>query len=287
MNLRHILFPFDFSPRAHQIVRYVASLASRTNARVTLLSVLPPTFDGVPADMGNDLRVGDDAAGWVANLQTRLDRQLTAEFAPVHVARVAVGGDPALQIVAYAERERVDLVMMPTHGLGVFRTMLIGSVTAKVLHDARCPVWTAAHAETQVARPDVRTVLCAVDGGTGTESLLRWAGDFAALMSARLFVLHVVAPVTDWPELPSERRMQEQVRCEAQRELVALMRRARVDAPLRVLVGPISDTVAMQADIEHADVAVLGRGSVTEPFGRLRTHAFGIVQRAPCPVISV
>jgi len=37
--------------------------------------------------------------------------------------------------------------MMPTHGLGGFRRFLLGSVTAKVLHDADCPVWTGVHLE--------------------------------------------------------------------------------------------------------------------------------------------
>jgi hypothetical protein len=44
-----------------------------------------------------------------------------------------------------------DLIMMPTYGMGSFRRHLIGSVTAKVLHDVACPVWTAAHVETQRA----------------------------------------------------------------------------------------------------------------------------------------
>ena len=37
--------------------------------------------------------------------------------------------------------------MMPTHGYGKFRSLLLGSVTAKALHDAKCAVWTAAHSE--------------------------------------------------------------------------------------------------------------------------------------------
>ena len=32
---------------------------------------------------------------------------------------------------------------------------------------------------------------------------------------------------------------------------------------------------------------VLGRGSLQAPLGRLRTHAYGIIQRSPCPVLSV
>ncbi len=36
---------------------------------------------------------------------------------------------------------------MPTHGYGPFRRFILGSVTAKVLHDADCPVWTGVHLE--------------------------------------------------------------------------------------------------------------------------------------------
>jgi nucleotide-binding universal stress UspA family protein len=47
-----------------------------------------------------------------------------------------------------ARESAFDLIMMPTRGRGRFRAALLGSVTAKVLHDSACAVWTAAHAET-------------------------------------------------------------------------------------------------------------------------------------------
>jgi len=58
-------------------------------------------------------------------------------------------------------------------------------------------------------------------------------------------------------------------------------------APLSMPVGQIVRMVVEEAVRERADLLILGRGSVAEPFGRLRTHAFGIIQRSPCPVISV
>ena len=56
-------------------------------------------------------------------------------------------GDASEVITKYAAEHGTDLIMMPTHGYGVFRGLLLGSVTAKVLHDAVCPVWTAVHVE--------------------------------------------------------------------------------------------------------------------------------------------
>ena len=54
--------------------------------------------------------------------------------------------------------------MMPTHGYGIFRSLLLGSVTAKVLHDAACPVWTGVHVEeTPPASAAFENIMCAVD----------------------------------------------------------------------------------------------------------------------------
>jgi nucleotide-binding universal stress UspA family protein len=181
----------------------------------------------------------------------------------------------------------VDLIMMPTHGLGLFRTFLTGSVTAKVLHDARCPVWTAAHAERQHSAELPRTVLCALDGSAGTPALLEWAKAFCDEIKGQLKLLHVVDRVTDWPSSDRERELQEHVRREAQLRIDEMRQTAGVSAPLRVTVGGIVDTIAEDAREEEADVVIIGRGAAAAPLGRIRGHAFGVVQQSPCPVISV
>jgi hypothetical protein len=77
-------------------------------------------------------------------------------------------GDPASIITEYAARNRVDLIMMPTHGYGTFRSLLLGSVTAKVLHDAECPVWTGVHTADTVISGQVQLAHLAVEtGGEG------------------------------------------------------------------------------------------------------------------------
>ena len=117
--------------------------------------------------------------------------------------------------------------------------------------------------------------------------MLHWAAGFAADCGAALTLLHVVAPITDIPALESERVRQDHYREFEQRRVAAIQRDAAVDAPLRVAVGEIAPTVAEQARQENADLVIIGRRSLAEPFGRLRTHAFGVIQRSPCPVLSV
>jgi nucleotide-binding universal stress UspA family protein len=73
----------------------------------------------------------------------------------------------------------------------------------------------------------------------------------------------------------------------AQAKIASLQAAASVRAPLQVAVGDIVATVTDHARDEDADLIVIGRGSLQAPLGRLRTHAYGIIQRSPCPVLSV
>jgi nucleotide-binding universal stress UspA family protein len=287
ISIRRVLFPYDFSPQCRNVVPFVRALAAKTGARVTLLSVVPPSF-AVPVLAGAvAIPATDDPAATGRALRMRLEQEVSGTFDPIPTVCATADGDPALQIAKYAAEYEVDLVMMPTHGVGLFRAMVIGSATSRVLHDAACPVWTAAHADEQRADPNPRTVLCATDSGPAAVALVRWAAAFAAAVGADLKIVHVVPPITDWPSLPSEERLQQRVRSAAEEAVHAMLRSAGVEAPLHVPVLSIVQGVIEEAHEQRADVVIVGRGSVAEPFGRLRTHAFGIIQRSPCPVISV
>jgi nucleotide-binding universal stress UspA family protein len=283
--INHILFPFDFSKQGLLAVPFVSAVASRFKARITLISIVPPIWD-VPS-AGMPAIVGVDVEAMQHNLEARLNTALTKEFAGVPVQCVTSSGDPALKMTEFAHNNAVDLIMIPTHGCGLFRSLLIGSVTAKVLHDANCPVWTATHAEEQRSPHVPKTILCAVDGTPKTPALLQWAAEFSRQMGATLKLLHVVPPITDWASLPGERELQEEVREEARAKIDELKRSVGMELPVRVTVGPIVDTVAEEAREEQADLILIGRGSLQASMGRLRTHAYGIIQKAPCPVLSV
>jgi len=262
---------------------FVRALAQRFNARVTLFSTGSPAWT-LPADIGPPGNNGTAQAA--PQLQLELEQALPTELTGIPVDRVADAGDPAYRIVEFAHTHGVDLIMMPTHGVGLFRRLLLGSVAAKVLHDARCPVWTATHAEEEHGKPHPRSVLCAVDDGAGSADLMQWAEAFSARIGARLSLLHVVEPITDWPSLEHERARQDQFRLEARAKMESIQSTAGVVAPLRVAVGDIVTAVAEDAWQEDADLVVVGRGHESEPHGRWRSHAYGISRRSPCPVLS-
>src|SRR5271166_2751975 len=249
-TIKHILLPLDFSAASLAAIPYVRALASQFHAKVTLLSIVPPTWVSPPGLIVSP--AGSDPEVLQNTLQAHLDKQ-PMEGLESPPARLTAVGDPAIKIAEFTRDNAVDLVMIPTHGHSVFRRMLLGSVTSKVLHDVHCPVWTAAHAEKQHAQDLPRKILCALDGSENSEALARWAADFSQQVGATLQLLHVVRPVSDWLSLESEQALQEELRTEARNRIEAIVKSAKLDLPVRIAVGEIVTTITEDARQEGAD----------------------------------
>lgn len=176
--IKQILFPVDFSERSRAAAPFVAAFAKRFGAQVTLMSIAPPLWYAAMGDVGTPIYV--DPEELRTDLKTRLDNLVLKEFSGLPVERIAEIGEPGEEITRYAHTQGVDLIMMPTHGYGPFRSLLLGSVTAKVLHDSQCPVWTGAHMEKMPESEhfEAHNVLCAIDGTPKSTPLMSWASEF-------------------------------------------------------------------------------------------------------------
>ena len=122
--INKILFPVDFSPQCDYAAPLVRSFADATGARITLFHALDAAHYVFAA--------GEFAAyGWNEFFQTRkemtakqLDEYHPGLFAKPGTERVLQEGEAGRHIVAYANENNVDLIMMPSHGLGPFRRSL-------------------------------------------------------------------------------------------------------------------------------------------------------------------
>jgi nucleotide-binding universal stress UspA family protein len=282
-RIEHILFPYDFSRPCALVAPQVRAVACRFGAKVTLFTVYPTSWDNHSPEMPT-LKGLDTPE---EELKALLAPVAASMFAGIPVEIRTAMGEAAFKIVQFAHDHHVDLIMMPTHGFGTFRSLLIGSVTAKVLHESKCPVWTAAHAQDQASSDLPLNILCAIDRTKETAPVMKWAGEYSQKMGGTLRLLHVVEPISDCLSLPSERRLQEEIRSEASTQVEALRRKAGVDATFSVAVGKLTETVTEEARREQANLVVIGRGSLNSTLGALHTHAYGIIQGSPCPVLSV
>jgi len=274
----HILFPVDFSTRSRATLPFVAAWARRFNARVTLLHTIHIPISAYGGADGYPLIV--DVPGMEAAAAKRLDQ---VELAGA--TRVVKMGDPAYEIVQYAGKNDVDLIMMATHGYGTFRSLLLGSVTAKVLHDAHCPVWTSAHSEDPVVHADVKNVLCAIDGPSSPQ-LIRCASELATAFGAGLRLVHAVPVDETWPEKYLEGDFSAALVEKGREEAAGYQKDAGTSLEAAIEGGNVSRVVREAALAHQADLLMIGSGKVHKPLARLRSNTYAIIRDSPCPVVS-
>jgi len=287
MNFKRILFPVDFSAQSTAIVPFVRAMAKCFASEIVVLHVVAipdswPTSAGGEAQSLNVDQLHSEATA-------TLDRFVVQEFAGARVSPRVTKGDVARQIVAYAHEQQIDLIMIPTHGYGPFRALLLGSVTAKVLHDVHCPVWTGVHAEQMTSHsPDRwKRVICAVETDERGKSVLRWAWQFAQQQNLELQLVHAVAGAEGMWTAESDPSMYRFLFDTAGERIAKLQSEVGTDLEIRLMAGSVSSAVRETALACDADVIVIGRGAVQSSFGRLNNACYSIIRSAPCPVISI
>jgi nucleotide-binding universal stress UspA family protein len=144
-KLESVLVAMDGSEDSFQAVRFLKSLDLPRQTKVRLLSVVEP------------LRYPTTAPGAVRGQLIRMLKELEAERRGeldkvleraaaglddklTRVTRSTPAGNPADAILATADDYDTDLVVVGARGVGGMARLLLGSVSEKVLHHARCPV---------------------------------------------------------------------------------------------------------------------------------------------------
>ena len=140
----------DGSELAEQVLPHVAEIIQGRDSEVYLLSVAPtivPTVatavDIYPIYTTADFLTVEAAER--ERIELELNEYLemvTQRLQPVasHVSKVVRFGQPAEEILGYAEKVTADLIAMCTHGRSGLSRWVYGSVADKVLRGARCPV---------------------------------------------------------------------------------------------------------------------------------------------------
>jgi nucleotide-binding universal stress UspA family protein len=287
LTISRILVPVDFSDRCLGMMPYVKVFSERYDAEVILLHVVDPIYT-IPAT-GISPPVTMPEPQWLLDQRSaQLETFGSAALTKLPVRRFIYEGDPESQIAATAQSEQVGLVIMPTHGRGVFRRFLIGSVTAKVLHDVHCPVLTGAHIQDNANgnATGISNVVCAIDPSRQSEEILTAALSLAEVFNAKLRIVHV-APRSD-PTLRahSSSGLRDQLKEIVKTQMARMRPVSAVDNPeISIEEGEVAHGVAHFAKSSGADLVVVGRGSGEAE--RLRTNTYSIIRQSPCPVLSI
>jgi nucleotide-binding universal stress UspA family protein len=141
MRLNHILCAVDLSDHSKTIAEYTKALARLTGAKITAIYAAPTltqyTGFHVPPNT-IDSFVGEIVSG----AEQSMTDFVAENFADIDAKGVIVVGYAAEEILALAEKENADMIIMGTHGRRGLDRILFGSVAEKVVKCSNCPVLT-------------------------------------------------------------------------------------------------------------------------------------------------
>jgi nucleotide-binding universal stress UspA family protein len=194
-TLRRILVGLDGSPLAETIVEAVCTLSERLRADVVLLHVVdvPEMVRAIEPGPRLDEIVAQESA----RARAYLDGVAATIRRPGLAVHVAVSaGSAANEIVRFAERERIDLVALATHGRAGIGRWIHGSVADAVLHDARVPLLLLRPTtEGERITPAVSRLVVPLDGSSLAEDALPVAEELARALAVPIVIVRIIEPL--------------------------------------------------------------------------------------------
>jgi universal stress protein A len=138
---KKIVCPVDFSEFTDEIIEYAVSIAKEYDAELHLLHVIPNLNYFTPYE---SFLTPENLVAMERNIEKEIEKdfQKIIKKIPIPVTKVIRTGVTFVEIVDYIKTEKIDLVVMGTHGRSGFEHILLGSVAEKIIRRSPCPVLT-------------------------------------------------------------------------------------------------------------------------------------------------
>ncbi len=285
---RRIVFPVDYSAAGNAVIPYVREMTQRFQAHLQLVrAVAPEVF--YAAEFGWQIAAASPTQDEVVRAETTRLQAFAAENFPESHPEIIVHSGHAIAVIEEAVRRNgTDLIMIPTHGRGLFRRLLLGSVTARIIHDLSCSVWTGSHIDS--TSPSVhlpyQRILCAVEPETESAHVVKAAQAMAVAYGASLSLVSAIEWPSDDPTADAGTYWQ-RIRAAAENDLASYARTLTIPATTQIVFGPIAKALRDAAAQQGADLVVVGRGESQSPLSGVLSNLYSIVRESPCPVLSV
>ncbi|MEM2160879.1 MAG: universal stress protein [Candidatus Nitrosotenuis sp.] len=139
--IRHILVPFDNSKHAVRAFGHALDLAKKYSAAITVVTI---TDENQDAEWVNDTPSRQKALAKSRNAEfRRIFKSLESQAAKFQIpisCRILESNTIAESLISFASLNKVDYIVMGTHGKGMVKEMMLGRVSTSVALNSNCPV---------------------------------------------------------------------------------------------------------------------------------------------------
>ena len=279
---KNILFAMDFLPGSLLAFPFAAEIAFRYGAKIFVAHIVPDEdYDAIPSQR----------EVIVHKLQAAMEESLgggpVASLSEIPHEILFDHGSISSRLLAAADKSKIDLIVIGTHGWQGIKKLLKGSTAEEIASVATKPVLTVGPNVSH--RFDFKVILYATDFLKAATHALPYALSLAQIYDAHLFFLHVndwnsrEAPAQAWQTTSNYFRQQLE-----RHGRVGVMR----DFEVVVDFGPTVDRILEQAAKRNADLIVMGLHHRNEIRARIAAHlpgstSYDVASRASCPVLTV
>jgi nucleotide-binding universal stress UspA family protein len=292
-EIGRILCPIDFSEFSDIAFRYALSLAQHYRAKLFVQHVVElwrrPEASFVPARYYDDLR-GRLLHNAEEKLQEFVKNRAHNDIQPERVVELETASD---SILAFAEAQKTDMIVMGTHGRRGFDRLMLGSVTERVIRKASCPVLAVRKplhdfiSSGQQQDPvHLSRILFSTDFSKNSQRALDHAISLTTEYKAELTLLHVLE------DIPVSANIEEAIATATEQldQLIPLPLEGRKTGRIKTLVRigkPYQQIIqlALEAQTDIAVMAVRGRSALDLAVFGSTTHR--VLQLGPCPVLVI
>jgi nucleotide-binding universal stress UspA family protein len=282
----------DFSDTAESAVDWAAEIARPHGARLHLIHGLT-----LPAPLPDYLPTANDFGEQLhrAALNRLVETATRLADGGLEVETDLRTGIPSQVILAAIAEHRPDLLVIGTRGITGFTHLLLGSTAERVVQRAGCPVLTVHPDDAGRHRP-IRVVVVPTDFSEDADRALAAAHRLLARLERSLTMVlvhayHLPIEYTAYGPIPTSVNYLQDVGAEAQDRLNEIAGRFRgegMEVETVCREGYAPDVIVAEAEARGADLVAMGtHGRSGLAHLLLGSTAERVVQRAPCPVMTI
>ncbi len=139
-ELKTLLVPVDFSDNSVKVLQESFYVAKKFGARITVIFVVQ-TLEDYSGFFVPHMPIAQFHDEMLVNSEKKMKEFLYENFGDDHSCSWKVaGGDVGEEIIGYAKKMKIGMIIMGTHGYKGLERILFGSVAEQVIKSAPCPV---------------------------------------------------------------------------------------------------------------------------------------------------
>jgi len=301
LQIKNILCPLDFSEFSQRAFNFAANIARHFQSRLFVQHVvqIPPNTYTEDAGLNTSRKF---LQAELYNSGHELRRLIEgAGVEPSEIVTLLHEGGVRNRILETIQEQRIDLLVMGTHGRKGFNRLVHGSVAERIIHEATCPVLVVSRPQREFVAPQVwepmhfKTILLATDFSRNSDRALAFALKWASELNGKVILFHAVEgipPATQgrvdlFPEYNPYFESQIAEAWEKIRMQVPEAVQNWCEVAYEVRHGNPKEEIPKVAEEKKADLIVMGARGVGRSTIAWGSNSSGVVRDGRLPVLVV